>query len=44
MQVRASEKDRYKLEAHFWQALADLALTGERSIEDFRAELVRCGG
>ncbi len=43
MQVRASETDRYKLEAYFWQAFAHLALTGKRSIEDFRAELVRCG-
>jgi hypothetical protein len=34
--------DRYKFEAYFWQAFAHLALTGKRSIEDFRAELARC--
>ncbi len=35
--------DRYKLEAYFWQAFAHLALTGKRTLEDFRAELIRCG-
>jgi len=33
--------DRYKFEAYYWQAFAHLALTGKRSIEDFRADIAR---